>query len=139
MRQATFASVGFERYGKTTRRAALLAEMERAVPWAELWWRLHREWFERSVLADLLGADFSLAEIHKLYACHDHLLAHKPALFDHLVERWRDLFNASFDVLLYDLTIPTSKPSRHFRRATSAVMATRATGGRTVCRWSLRW
>lgn len=25
-------------------------------------------------------------------------------LFDHLVGRWRDLFNASFDVLLYDLT-----------------------------------
>ena len=67
-------------------------------------WRLHREWFERSALADLLGADFGLAEIHKLYACHDHLLAHKQALFDHLVVRWRDLFNASFEVLLYDLT-----------------------------------
>jgi hypothetical protein len=67
-------------------------------------WRLHREWFERSALADLLGADFALAEIHKLYACHDRLLAHKQALFDHLVARWRDLFNASFDVLLYDLT-----------------------------------
>jgi transposase len=67
-------------------------------------WRLHREWFERSALADLLGADFGLAEIHKLYACHDRLLAHKQALFDHLVARWRDLFNASFDVLLYDLT-----------------------------------
>jgi Transposase DDE domain len=52
----------------------------------------------------LLGADFALVEIHKLYACHDRLLAHKQALFDHLVERWRDLFNASFDVLLYDLT-----------------------------------
>jgi transposase len=36
--------------------------------------------------------------------CHDRLLAHKDALFEHLVERWRDLFNASFDVLLYDLT-----------------------------------
>jgi hypothetical protein len=67
-------------------------------------WRLHREWFERSALSDLLGADFALAEIHKLYACHDRLLAHKQALFDHLVDRWRDLFNASFDVLLYDLT-----------------------------------
>ncbi len=67
-------------------------------------WRLHREWFERSALADLLGADCGLAEIHKLYACHDHLLAYKQALFDHLVGRWRDLFNASFDVLLYDLT-----------------------------------
>jgi transposase len=67
-------------------------------------WRLHREWFERSALADLLGADFGLAEIHKLYACHDRPLEHKTALFDHLVGRWRDLFNASFEVLLYDLT-----------------------------------
>ena len=67
-------------------------------------WRLHRQWFGSSALGDLLGADFSLAESHKLYACHDLLLKHKQALFDHLVGRWRDLFNASFEVLLYDLT-----------------------------------
>ena len=67
-------------------------------------WRLHREWFERSALADLLGADARLADIHTLYACHDRLLAHKTAVFDHLVRRWRDLFNVEFDVLLYDLT-----------------------------------
>ena len=67
-------------------------------------WRLHRHWFERSALGDLLGADAALADIHTLYACHDRLLAHKEALFDHLVSRWRDLFNATFDVLLYDLT-----------------------------------
>ena len=67
-------------------------------------WRLHREWFERTALADLLGGDFGLAEIHKLYRCHDRLLEHKEALFDHLTERWRDLFNARFDLLLYDLT-----------------------------------
>ena len=36
MRQATLASAGFERYGKTTRRAAFLAEMEQVVPWREL-------------------------------------------------------------------------------------------------------
>jgi len=67
-------------------------------------WRLHRHWFERSALPDLLGADAALADIHTLYACHDRLLEHKEAVFDHLVGRWRDLFNASFDVLLYDLT-----------------------------------
>src|SRR5712664_3168526 len=32
------------------------------------------------------------------------LLVHKQAVFDHLVGRWRDLFNISYDVLLYDLT-----------------------------------
>lgn len=67
-------------------------------------WRLHRQWFEQSAMADLLGADFSLAEIHKLYACLDLLLPHKRALFDHLTQRWKDLFNARYDVLLYDLT-----------------------------------
>jgi hypothetical protein len=67
-------------------------------------WKLHRAWFGNSAMADLLGGDFGLAEAHKLYACHDRLLEHKDALFAHLVGRWRDLFNASFDVLLYDLT-----------------------------------
>jgi len=67
-------------------------------------WHLHREWYERSALSDLLGADAALADIHTLYRCHDLLLAHKQAVFDHLVGRWRDLFNVSFDVLLYDLT-----------------------------------
>src|SRR5881409_2339959 len=67
-------------------------------------WRLHREWFGRSALADLLGEDAGLAEIQKLYRCHDRLLQHKQAVFDHLVGRWRDLFNISYDVLLYDLT-----------------------------------
>jgi transposase len=67
-------------------------------------WKLHREWFANSAMADLLGSDFGLAEIHKLYACHDRLLAYKEELFSHLVGRWRDLFNTNFDVLLYDLT-----------------------------------
>ena len=67
-------------------------------------WKLHREWFGNSAMADLLGADFGLAEAHKLYACHDLLLRHKAALFSHLMARWRDLFHANFDVLLYDLT-----------------------------------
>jgi len=67
-------------------------------------WRLHREWFGNSAMADLLGGDFGLAEAHKLYACHDLLLEHKEALFSHLTGRWRDLFNVTFDVLLYDLT-----------------------------------
>jgi hypothetical protein len=67
-------------------------------------WKLHRDWFGKSAMADLLGADFGLAEAHKLYACHDLLLPHKADLFSHLMARWRDLFNANFDVLLYDLT-----------------------------------
>jgi hypothetical protein len=67
-------------------------------------WRLHRHWYETSAMADLLGAGFELVEIHKLYECLDRLLDHKRALFDHLTQRWEDLFNAKFDILLYDLT-----------------------------------
>jgi transposase len=67
-------------------------------------WRLHRHWYEHSAMGDLLGAGYELAEIHKLYECLDRLLEHKRALFDQLTQRWKDLFNATFEVLLYDLT-----------------------------------
>jgi transposase len=67
-------------------------------------WRLHRQWFEQSAMGDLLGADYGLVEIHALYRCLDKLLEHKTALFDHLRQRWQDLFGAKFEVLLYDLT-----------------------------------
>ncbi len=67
-------------------------------------WRLHREWYGRTALSDLLGADDTLADPHLLYGCHKRLLEHKQALFSHLMDRWRDLFNISFEVLLYDLT-----------------------------------
>jgi Transposase DDE domain len=80
----------------------VLASYRLIAPGSE--WKLHRDWFGKSAMADLLGADFGLAEAHKLYACHDFLLQHKDALFAHLMVRWRDLFNANFDVLLYDLT-----------------------------------
>jgi transposase len=67
-------------------------------------WRLHRLWFEQSAMADLLGGDYALVQTNALYRCLDKLLEHKAALFDHLRERWQDLFGASFEVLLYDLT-----------------------------------
>ena len=110
-------------------------------------WRLHREWFLRSALADLLGEDAGLAEIHKLYRCHDQLLSNKQAVFDHLTARWRDLFNISYDVLLYDLTSTPafagagfiSRPIRRFPKATRGALDPRATTGRIVCRSSLPW
>lgn len=67
-------------------------------------WRLHRHWFDHTAMADLLGGDATLADPHRLYACHDKLLKHKRALFDHLIGRWSDLFDAKYEVLLYDLT-----------------------------------
>ena len=67
-------------------------------------WRLHRQWFERSALGDLLHEDCRLAGDDTLYRCQDKLLEHKESLFLFLKERWRDLFGAKFEVLLYDLT-----------------------------------
>ena len=67
-------------------------------------WRLHRQWFERSAMGDLLGEDIALVQPNNLYRCLDKLTAHKQALFSYLGERWKDLFQADFEVLLYDLT-----------------------------------
>lgn len=67
-------------------------------------WRLHRDWFKNTAMADLLGEDGSVAAIDTLYRCLDKLGKHKEALFSHLKQRWEDLFEVSYDVLLYDLT-----------------------------------
>jgi transposase len=67
-------------------------------------WRLHREWFDASAMADLLDSDFALAEKNTLYRCLDLLVEHKEDLFKFLKRRWGELFGAKFDVLLYDLT-----------------------------------
>ena len=67
-------------------------------------WRLHRQWYEASAVGDLLGEDFALVQIDKLYRCLDRLLVHKQAFFTALTARWQSLFGVSFEVLLYDLT-----------------------------------
>jgi transposase len=66
--------------------------------------RVHRQWFDQSAMDVLLGEDFAVAEKDRLYRCLDRILEHKQALFVHLEQRWKDLFAAEFDVLLYDLT-----------------------------------
>jgi hypothetical protein len=52
----------------------------------------------------LLETDARVAEKDRLSRCLDKLGAHKPALEQHLTRRWRDLFGARFELLLYDLT-----------------------------------
>ena len=67
-------------------------------------WRLHREWYQKSAMGDLLNEDFALVAKDNLYRCLDKLVAHKSALFSYLQERWQDLFGITYEVLLYDLT-----------------------------------
>jgi transposase len=67
-------------------------------------WRLHREWYTHSAMGDLLGADAGIVAKDTLYRCLDKLLPHKADLFTFLARRWQDLFGATYDLLLYDLT-----------------------------------
>jgi len=85
-------------------------------------------------MGDLLGEDFAVAQSDTLYRCLDLLLAHKEALFSFLQQRWRQLFEARFEVLLYDLT--STCPSSAIRRSrASADSATAATSASIVSRW----
>ena len=67
-------------------------------------WRLHRHWYGHSAMRDLLGSPMAAIAADTLYRCLDKLPAHKRAFFSFLRERWETLFDARFDVLLYDLT-----------------------------------
>jgi len=67
-------------------------------------WHLHREWYARSAMGDLLGEDRAVVAKDTLYRCLDKLVAHKADLFTFLARRWQDLFGATYDLLLYDLT-----------------------------------
>jgi hypothetical protein len=66
--------------------------------------RVHRQWFGNTAMDELLGVGASAAGKDRLYRCLDLLVAHKDELCRLLAERWRTLFDARFDVLLYDLT-----------------------------------
>jgi hypothetical protein len=67
-------------------------------------------------MADLLGADFGLAQKDNLYRCLDKVLEHRSALFGHLRRHWEDLFGAKFEVLLYDLTSTYFEPELRNRK-----------------------
>ncbi len=83
-------------------------------------WRLHRQWYEHSAMRDLLGTPMSVVPADTLYRCLDKLVEHKGAFFSFLRARWETLFEARFDVLLYDLTStyfesdPTFSDKRRF-------------------------
>lgn len=65
---------------------------------------IHEKWFPQTAMDLLLDSNAAVAEKDRLYRALDRMVAHKDALERHLADRWRDLFGASFDVLLYDLT-----------------------------------
>ena len=130
----------------------LLPDSQKGTPWLKVLkilvayrlldpgseWKLHRSWFDRSAMADLLDDDFRLAAKDTLYRCHDRLLDHRDALFSHLKDRWTGLFGASYDILLYDLTstyfeVDANGPVTEASRLKA--FGTVATSGPTACRW----
>lgn len=80
----------------------LLAVNRLCDPRSELY--IHEKWFPQTAMDLLLDCDAAVAEKDRLYRALDRMVEHKAALEEHLARRWRDLFGASFDVLLYDLT-----------------------------------
>ena len=66
-------------------------------------WRMHREWYDRTAVRDLLG-DGAFTPKSTLYSCLDRLVAHKDGMFEFLRDRWAGLFASDCRVILYDLT-----------------------------------
>ncbi len=66
--------------------------------------RVHRQWFLSTAMDELLNVDYAVAEKDRLYRCLDRVLEQKRELFVWLKQKWADLFQADFEVLLYDLT-----------------------------------
>ncbi len=66
--------------------------------------RVHRQWYLSTAMDALLGTNFAVAEKDRLYRCLDRVLDHKQELFLWLRQKWADLFQADFEILLYDLT-----------------------------------
>jgi len=79
-----------------------LAVRQRVAPGSQ--WHLHRRWFVTSAMDPLLDEAFAVAAKNRLDACLDRLDAPRAALCTHLQARWKDLFGATHDLLLYDPT-----------------------------------
>jgi len=62
------------------------------------------DWYRRTALEDLLGLPESKVNAARLYRALDRLLPHKEAIEQHLVKRLGELFDLSYDLLLYDVT-----------------------------------
>src|SRR5438105_1885665 len=85
-----------------SRIAALLAINRLCEPTSEL--SVEERWNAATALYDVLGIAEGNVNDTRLYRCVDRLIPHKTSLERHLRQRYGELFAATFDVLLYDLT-----------------------------------
>jgi len=82
--------------------ASVLVLARLCEPSSEL--HIAEDWYRRTALEDLLGLPGSKINAARLYRALDRLLPHKVALEQHLVKRLGELFDLSYDLLLYDVT-----------------------------------
>ena len=61
-------------------------------------------WCEQTALAELLGVPAEKVNTERLYRGMDALWEQKEAIERHLKQRWTGLFDATYDLLLYDVT-----------------------------------
>jgi transposase len=85
-----------------SRVAAVLAINRLCAPGSEL--AIEQRWYPSTALDDLLAIEDGKLNDTRLYRCLDRILPHKTKLERHLKQRYGELFEAEFDVLLYDLT-----------------------------------
>ena len=81
-----------------SRVAAVLAINRLCAPGSEL--AIEQRWYPTTALDDLLGIAEEQINDTRLYRCLDRLLPHKTRLEQHLKQRYGELFQAQFDVLL---------------------------------------
>jgi hypothetical protein len=82
--------------------AAVLVLARLCEPSSEL--HIAEDWYRRTALEDLLGLASRSVNEDRLYRALDRLLPHKVAIEQHLVKRLGELFDLSYDLLLYDVT-----------------------------------
>src|SRR3974390_1290602 len=85
-----------------SRVVAVLAINRLCAPGSEL--AVEQHWYPSTALDDLLHIGKGKINDTRLYRCLDRLLPLKSKIEQHLKQRYGELFQAEFDVLLYDLT-----------------------------------
>jgi transposase len=85
-----------------SRVTAVLAIHRLCAPGSEL--AVEQQWYPSTALEDLLHIEKGKINDTRLYRCLDRLLPLKSKIEQHLKQRYGELFQAEFDVLLYDLT-----------------------------------
>lgn len=82
--------------------ACILVRARFRAPSSEL--QIAEFWYGKTALDDLLEVAPEKVNDDRLYRALDVLLPHKDALFGHFQKVYGELFGATFDVLLYDIT-----------------------------------